>query len=77
MVSSKTTFRLRKATDIRRENATFELLADDVPILDMGFSDEGTFEVAFNEQIGGIIIAWDKLQAWIEEGRRMAEVDRA
>jgi hypothetical protein len=77
MVSSKTTFRLRKSTDIRRENALFELLADDVPILDMGFSDEGTFEVAFNEQIGGIIIAWDKLQDWIEEGRKMAEVDRA
>ena len=77
MVSSKTTFHLRKATDVRREYAAFELLADGVPILDVGFSDERTFEVAFNEQIAGIIIDWDKLRDWIEEGRRMAEVDRA
>jgi len=67
---------LRKATDINREYAAFELLADDVAILDMGFSDEGTFEVVFNRQIGGIVIAWDKLQDWIEKGRRMAELDR-
>ena len=77
MVSSKTTFHLRKTTDVRREYAAFELLADGVPILDVGFSDERTFEVAFNEQIAGIIIDWDKLRDWIEEGRRMAEVDRA
>jgi hypothetical protein len=44
MASSNATFRLRKATDIRREYATFELLADDVAILDMGFSDEGIFD---------------------------------
>jgi hypothetical protein len=64
-------------TDIRRKYALFELLADGVPILDVGFSDESTFEVAFNRQIGGIIIAWDKLQSLIEQGRRMAEADRA
>lgn len=37
MLSSELTFRLRKATDIRRENATFELVAGDIPILDVGF----------------------------------------
>jgi hypothetical protein len=75
MASSKTIFRLRKTTDIHKEYATFELLADEVPILDLGFSDEGTFEVLFNRTVGRI--AWDKLQDLIEQGRRMAEDDRA
>jgi hypothetical protein len=55
-------------TDIRREHALFELLlADDAVLLDMGFSDEGVFEIALNNpQIGGIVVAWDDLQDWIE-----------
>jgi hypothetical protein len=77
MVSSKTTFHLRKATDVRRQYALFELLADGVSILDVGFSDEGTFEVGFSRNIGEMIIAWDELQDWIEQGRWMAEADRA
>jgi hypothetical protein len=77
MASQKTTFRFRKAGDINRDNALFELLSDDVPILDVGFTDDGTFEVAFNERIGGIVIPWTQLQEWIEKGRPMAELDRA
>jgi hypothetical protein len=77
MASSETVFRFRKAGDINRANALFELLSDDVPILDVGFADDGTFEVAFNQQIGGVIIPWTQLQEWIEKGREMAKVDRA
>ncbi len=69
-------FRLRKATDIHRKHATFELLADDVVLLDMGLSDEGTFEIAFNEPIGGYVITWDDLQDLIEKGQTMVEADR-
>jgi hypothetical protein len=74
---SGTRFGFRKATNIYREYASFELFADGVLILDMGFSDEGTFDVAFSREIGGIKIAWDKLQDLIEQGRTMAEADRA
>jgi hypothetical protein len=77
MASSKATLRFRKAGDINRDNALFELLSDDVPILDVGFADDGTFEVAFNEQIAGVIIAWAQLQEWIEKGRALAELDRS
>jgi hypothetical protein len=77
MASSQITFRFRKASDIKRNNALFELLSDDAPILDVGFADDGTFEVAFNQQIGGVIMPWTQLQEWIEKGREMAEVDRA
>jgi|HubBroStandDraft_2_1064218.scaffolds.fasta_scaffold326586_2 hypothetical protein len=76
MASSKTALRFRKAGDINRENALFELLSDDVPILDVGFADDGTLEVAFNEAIGGLIFPCTKLQEWIEKGRKMAELDR-
>jgi hypothetical protein len=41
-------------------------LADDVVLLDMGISDEGIFEIAFNEPIGGYVITWDDLQDLIE-----------
>jgi hypothetical protein len=39
-------YRWRKASDINREYAVFELLEDEEPILDVGFSDAGIFEVA-------------------------------
>jgi hypothetical protein len=42
----------------------------------MGFSDEGTFEIAFNEPIGGHVITWNDLQDLIEKGQTMAEADR-
>jgi hypothetical protein len=76
MTSPKTTLRFRKAGDINRDHALFELLSDDVPILDVGFADDGTFEVAFNEEIGGLIIPWTQLREWIEKGKQMAELDR-
>jgi len=74
---SKSNFRLRKTTDIDREYATIELLADDVAILDTGFSDNGIFEIAFNESIGGVIIDWVELREWIEKAKDLAELDRS
>lgn len=75
-MSSKPNYRLRKATDIDREYAMIELLADDVAILDMGFSDNGIFEIAFNKSIGGVIIDWVQLREWIEKAKDLAELDR-
>jgi hypothetical protein len=75
MVTSKS-FRWRKVTDVDREYAVFELLADGKPILDVGFSDAGIFEVAFNPEIAGVLIEWEQLQKMIEEGNKLAELDR-
>jgi hypothetical protein len=69
-------YRWRKATDINREYALFELLENDEPVLDVGFSDEGIFEVAFNPGIAGGPIEWEQLRKMIEEGMRLAELDR-
>jgi hypothetical protein len=74
---SKNELRLRKATDIKREHAIFELLADGEVILDVGYSDTGTFEVCFSQPIVGNALSWEQLREWIEEGRRMADQDRA
>lgn len=70
------TYRWRKTTDINRENAVFELLADDVPILDVGFSDAGVFEVVFNPGIAGVTIEWAQLLHLVAEGKKRAELDR-
>lgn len=74
-MKSNIEFRLRKAIAINRENATFELLLDDVAILDVGFSYDGVFEVAFDERIGGGVFEWAQLQEWIERGKNLAELD--
>lgn len=71
-----TIYRWRKTTDINREYAVFELLADEISILDVGFSDTEVFEVAFNASISGVLIEWGRLQKLIEEGRALAERDR-
>lgn len=70
-------YRWRKATDINRESATFELLADEKIVLDVGCSDKGVFEVIFNEEISGLMIDWITLQELIEVGRKLAELDQA
>ena len=71
-----TSYRWRKATDINRRFATFELLADEKFIVDVGYSDTGIFEVAFNKEIGGLVFEWAQLQELIEAGRKMAEIDQ-
>jgi hypothetical protein len=70
------TYRWRKTTDINREHALFELLDDDNPLVDVGFTDEGVFEVAFNPSIGGKVMEWDQFLELIREGRTLAERDR-
>jgi len=70
------TYRWRKVTDINRKYAIFELLANDLLILDIGFSDTGILEIAFNEPIAGFVFGWQRFQELIEEGTRMAELDR-
>lgn len=75
MTTSKP-YRWRKTTDINREHALFELLEGETPVLDVGFTDEGVFEVAFNPAIGGKVMSLDELQALFREGKALAEGDR-
>ncbi|HAG75475.1 MAG TPA: hypothetical protein DCL53_08460 [Thauera sp.] len=75
-MSTSSNYRWRKATDINREHALFELLDGETPILDVGFTDEGVFEVAFNPSIGGNLIEWERLLNLLDEGRALAERDR-
>ena len=69
-------YRWRKTTDINREYALFELLDGDMPVLDVGFSDEGVFEVAFNSSIGGKTMEWGQFLKLLDEGRALADSDR-
>ena len=69
-------WRWRKISDISRENAIFELMDDQTPMLDVGFSDAGKFEISFNPGVFGKILDWTELQELVEEGRILAERDR-
>jgi hypothetical protein len=69
-------YRWRKTTDINREHALFELLDGDVPLLDVGFTDEGVFEVAFNQSISGKVLECEQLYKLLEEDRTLADRDR-
>ena len=60
---------------MKREFAVYELLADEVAILDAGFSDKGVFEVAFNDAMTGSLIEWEQLRKLIDEGQTIAECD--
>lgn len=68
--------RLRKVTDVNRKHPLFELLVNDVVLLDIGFSNKEQLEVAFNQGIVGWIVDWIVLREWIEKGRAMAEQER-
>jgi len=69
-------YRWRKTTDINREYALFELLEGEVPVLDLGFSDEGILELAFNPRVSGRIFELEKFLKLLDEGRALAEHDR-
>lgn len=75
-MSAQKDFRWNKATDINRENAIFELTVSDIPILDVGYSDEGVFEISFNDAVGGIVLPWARFTELIEAGKRLADLDR-
>ncbi len=68
--------RWRKTTDINREYALFELLEGETPVLDLGFSDEGILEVAFNPSVGGKIFELEHFLKLLDEGRVLAERDQ-
>jgi hypothetical protein len=70
------TYRWRKATDINREYPLFELMDGGTQILDVGFTDEGVLEVAFNPGASGIIMSCDQLLTLLSEARSLAEHDR-
>ena len=69
-------YRWRKTTDNDREFALFELLEGETPILDVGFSDEGVLEIAFNPSIGARVLDWTQFLQLLEEGTALAERDR-
>ena len=69
-------YRWRKITDINRDHPLFELLHVDVPLLDVGFTDEGSFEVAFNPSIVGRVLEFRQFVKLLDEGRSLAELDR-
>ncbi len=69
-------YRWRKTTDINREYALFELLEGETPVLDLGFSDEGILEVAFNPSVGSRVLELEKFLKLLDEGRALAERDR-
>lgn len=69
-------YRWRKTTDINREHSLFELLDGETPVLDVGFTDAGIFEIAFNHGIGGKVMEWDHLRKLLDEGKGLAEQDR-
>jgi hypothetical protein len=75
-VKLSTNYRWRKTTDIGREYALFELMDVDVPVLDLGFTDDGVLEVAFNPGIVGKILEWEQFLKLLGEGRALAEGDR-
>lgn len=75
-MATSETYRWRKTTDINREYALFELLNGQTPILDVGFTDEGTFKIGFNLSIGGEVVEWEQFLKLLDEGRTLAERDR-
>ncbi len=77
MTFPRDSFRWRKSTDVDREYSLFELLTNEVLLLDVGFSDEGVFEIAFHEQASGWMIDWDHFEAIIDEGRCLAQADQS
>ena len=66
----------RKATDVNREYAVFELVHDGIALLDVGFSDDDVFEIAFHEGVSNTVVSWQDFFDVVERGKEMAEADR-
>jgi hypothetical protein len=66
----------RKATDINRDFAFFELVQDGVPLLDVGYPNAGKLELTFNPSIVGQVIPYEDFISLLIEGRAMADLDR-
>jgi hypothetical protein len=72
----KKIYRWRKTTDVNREFALFELLDGETPLLDVGLSDEGSLEIAFNPSIGGTILKYESLMQLLDEARALVKQDQ-
>jgi hypothetical protein len=68
--------RWRKTTDVNREHAVFELVHDDVVLLDVGFSDDDVFEIAFHEGVSNTVVDWGSLLRLLDNGKKIAEADK-
>lgn len=73
---AKALTRWRKASDVGREHALFELLVGEEAVMDLGYSDEGVLELAFHAAARGWIVAWPEFETLVAEGRRLADEDR-
>ena len=69
-------YRWRKVTDVNREYALFELLEGNTLLLDVGFSDDGLFEITFNPSISGKAFQVKEFLQLLDEGRTFADRDR-
>jgi hypothetical protein len=65
--------RWRKASDINREYALYELLSGESILLDIGYSDEREMEVCFHQAISNALINFNELISLLEEAKRMAD----
>ncbi|MCJ2061110.1 hypothetical protein MKL09_31900 [Methylobacterium sp. J-048] len=68
--------RWRKATDINRKYAIFELVHEENILLDIWFSDNGALEVSFHRGISNTAVNWDQFTNVIADGMRIAESDK-
>ena len=66
----------RKTTDVNREYAVFELVHDDAVLLDVGFSDDDVFEVAFHEGVSNTVVDWNSFLRVLDSGKKIAEADK-
>ena len=63
-------YRYRMATDVNREYPLFELVNSVGEIIfDIGMSDNGEIEIAFNDKILNKIFNLTVIEAWIREGK--------
>lgn len=69
-------FRWRKATDINRDYATFELLLDEQIAITLGFNDNGILELELGDGAISHNFVFSEFETLIADGVRLAEADR-
>ena len=65
--------RRRKVTNIESKYATFKLLVGDSVRMDVFFSDEEDFSIAFGGNITNTVSLWDEFVEIVRAGREFAE----
>ena len=66
------TYHLRKASDINRDYALFELLDGETILADFGVANDGELEIAFHSGLAGKVIRGSEILEWFERGKTMA-----